>query len=103
MLEAVVPSPNTFPEEPLCGLLKAGAEPNAGVPPNAGEPPNVGGLPNTGAALKPAGLVGVEKEPKPCAATDPPPLLKDPLGFCSTNELLLKLKPFAPLLPNRLD
>lgn len=64
-LEAVVPSPNTFPEEPPSGLLKEGAEPNPAVAPNAGDPPKVGGLPNTGALPKPAGLVGVEKEPKP--------------------------------------
>lgn len=48
------------------------------------------------------GLVGVENEPKPCAATDPAPVLNEPLGFCSPNELLPKLMPLAPLFPNRL-
>lgn len=98
----MVPSPNTFPPEDPIGALKEGAEPNPADAPNAGDPPKVGGLPNTGALPKPAGLVGVLKEPKPCAATDPAPVLKDPLGFCSPNELLEKLKAFAPLLPNRL-
>lgn len=48
-------------------------------------------------------MVGVENDPKPCAATDPVPELNEPLGFCSPNELPPKLKPFAPLFPNRLD
>lgn len=99
----MVPSPNTFPEEEPSGLLKEGAEPKPAVPPNAGDPPKVGGLPKTGALPKPAGLVGVENDPKPCAATDPEPELNEPLGFCSPNELPPKLKPFAPLFPNRLD
>lgn len=53
MLEAAVPSPNTFPAEDPMGLLKEGFEPNDAVAPNAGEPPKEGGLPNTGAPLKP--------------------------------------------------
>ena len=53
MLEAAVPSPNTFPAEEPMGLLNEGFEPNDAVPPNAGEPPKEGGLPNTGALAKP--------------------------------------------------
>lgn len=54
-----------------------------------------------GCSISP-GLVGVENDPKPCAATDPAPVLNAPLGFCSPNELLAKLKPLAPVFPNRL-
>ena len=58
MLEAAVPSPNTFPaEEPMLPLKEA-LEPNDAAPPNAGELPKEGGLPNTGALPKPT----VERE-----------------------------------------
>jgi len=53
-LAAVVPSPNTFPEEEPSGLLKEGAEPKPAGPPNAGDPPKVGGLPKAAALPKPA-------------------------------------------------
>lgn len=53
MLEAAVPSPNTFPAEELMALLKAGLWPNDAVEPNAGELPKAGGLPNTGALPNP--------------------------------------------------
>lgn len=52
MLEAAVPSPNTFPAEEPMGLLKEGLVPNDAAPPNAGEPPKEGGLPKTGALPK---------------------------------------------------
>lgn len=50
------------------------------------------------------GLVGVPKEPNPCEATLPPPVVKVPLGFCSLakDEDWPKLKALAPLFPNRL-
>lgn len=47
-------------------------------------------------------FVGVAKEPKPCAATLPPPVLKVPAGFCSPKEDCPKPKVLAPLFPNRL-
>lgn len=53
MLEAAVPSPNTFPVEEPIGLLKAGVWPNDAVEPNAWGLPKAGGLPNTGALPKP--------------------------------------------------
>lgn len=47
-------------------------------------------------------MAGVEKDPKPCAATLPPPVLKVPLGFCSTKvEGWPKPNVLAPLVPNR--
>lgn len=85
MLDAAVPSPNTLPPDDPNGLLKEVPAPNAAALPNAGELPKAGGLPNTGALPKPPGFVGVEKEPKPCDATLPPPEEKVPLGFCSPN------------------
>lgn len=53
MLEAAVPSPNTFPAEEPMLLLKEAFVPNAAPPPNAGALPKEGGLPNTGALPKP--------------------------------------------------
>lgn len=53
MLEAAVPSPNTFPVEEFNVLPKEPPEPNEGAPPNAGGLPNEGGLPKTGALPKP--------------------------------------------------
>lgn len=53
MLDAAVPSPNTFPDEEPMALLKAGLWPNEAVEPNAGELPKAGGLPNTGVLPKP--------------------------------------------------
>lgn len=100
MLEAAVPSPNTLPADDPRGLLKDGFVPKD-VPPYAGELPKEGGLPNTGALPKPPGLVGDENEPKPCAATLPPPDEKVPVDFCSPNAVCPKPKPLAPLFPNR--
>lgn len=103
MFAAAVPSPNTLPVEEVIGLLKPGLAPNDAVPPKAAEPPKDGGLPKTGALPKPPGFVGVEKEPKPCDATLPAPVLKVPLGFCSPKvEDWPKPKVFAPLFPKRL-
>lgn len=47
-------------------------------------------------------LAGVEKEPKPWAATEPAPVLKVPPGFWSTNEEAPNWRDFAPLVPNKL-
>lgn len=66
MLEAAVPSPNTFPLVDPRGLLNEGLAPKEAELPKAGVAPNAGGLPNTGALPKPpVGFVGDEKEPKP--------------------------------------
>lgn len=50
------------------------------------------------------GFVGDEKEPNPCEATLPPPVLKVPLGFWSpkAEEVWPNPKAFAPLFPKRL-
>lgn len=49
MLEAAVPSPNTFAADEPIALLNEGLVPNAAVAPNDDEVPKAGGLPNTGA------------------------------------------------------
>lgn len=71
MLEAAVPSPNTFPAEEPMLLLKEAFVPNAAPPPNAGALPKEGGLPNTGALPKPpvggGGGGGTDKCLKKCS------------------------------------